>query len=65
MMMTYMEIATYLGMITAILAQSRDEAKKDGTSDINEKMLEATRSAQMVMYQLTMNEISKGLNRED
>ena len=64
MMMTYMEIATYLGVVSTILTEIRKEAKEKQVDDINEKMLEATRSAQLIMYRLAVDDIAKKVSGE-
>lgn len=57
--MTYMEIATYLGIITAGLAQPLEADDKD-TRDLNAKMRQACCEAQLVMYELARQEQLKG-----
>lgn len=64
MMMTYMEIATYLGVVSTILTEIRKEAEEKQVDDINEKMLEATRSAQLIMYRLAVDDLAKKVSGE-
>ena len=49
--MTKMEIATYLGISNALLSES--ERSGEATSDaILENIIQATREAQLIMYEL-------------
>ena len=61
---TYMEIATYLGVVSTILTEIRKEAEEKQVDDINEKMLEATRSAQLIMYRLAVDDLAKKVSGE-
>ena len=49
--MTKMEIASYLGILSVGLANSK------GMDSVTEKVLEAVRSAQLIMYELAKQEI--------
>ena len=57
--MTYMEIATYLGIVTAGLAQPL-EAYDKGEIDLTAKLRQACCEAQLVMYELARQEQLKG-----
>lgn len=57
--MTYMEIATYLGIITAGLAQPLEADDKDAR-DLNVKLRQACCEAQLAMYELARQEQLKG-----
>ena len=59
-----MEIATYLGVVSTILTEIRKEAEEKQVDDINEKMLEATRSAQLIMYRLAVDDLAKKVSGE-
>lgn len=53
--MTKMEIATYLGISTALLAQM--ERTGDAADEILFNIRQATQEAQLIMYELTREEI--------
>lgn len=55
--MTYMEIATYLGMLAVGLSQS-DETDKT-VREMNEKMRQACCEAQLTMFELAKRELEK------
>ena len=50
--MTYMEIASYLSVISIILAEARHD---DAVSD---KLLEAVRTAEMIVFRMALDEIA-------
>lgn len=50
--MSYMEIASYLGLISIAMADT-----KDRTAEI-EKGLEAVRTAQLIIYKLALKELA-------
>lgn len=53
--MTKMEIATYLGISNALLAQA--EKTGDASDEILIKIRQATQEAQLIMYELAREEI--------
>lgn len=65
MSMSYMECATYLGMLNFALATFGDAESEEGEKLINAKMMEALATTQMVMYELAKQELQESLGGED
>lgn len=58
--MTYMEVATYLGMLNvALSAMNQNENATDTDLHLNGKMMEALANAQMVMWKLAEEDLKK------
>lgn len=57
---TYMEIATYLGILNAGLAQGLESDDDKETKDLNDKIRQECCEAQMAMYELAKQEMLKG-----
>jgi hypothetical protein len=55
-----MEIATYLGILNAGLAQGLESDDDKETKDLNDKIRQACCEAQMAMYELAKQEMLKG-----
>lgn len=68
-MMSYMEVATYLGLLNTALAgfnfSEEMESASEGEKNINNKMIEALISAQMVMYELARQELQEAVEGGD
>lgn len=63
-MMSYMEIATYLGMLNIAIGSSLD-TDSEYAQDLNNKMREALVDSQFIITNLAMEEVSKAINKED
>lgn len=63
-MMSYMEIATYLGMLNIAIGSSLD-TDSEYAQNLNNKMREALVDSQFIITNLAMEEVSKAINKED
>ena len=60
--MSYMEVATYLGMLNVALSSMPNREDSTETDiQLNNKMMEALANAQMVMWKLAEEELKKQL----
>ena len=63
--MTYMEIATYLGMNAEMLKQAWTNDPSKETKELMDNLRTATMEAQLIMYELARKQMQEEVNRNN